>query len=272
MKKKGCDIKIIVAAHMAYRMPDDTLYLPLHVGAEGKKDLGPGYQKDNTGEHISGKNFCFCELTGLYWVWKNLNYDYLGLVHYRRYFSVRKKGRHPFSSVLTKKEAEILLRKHSILVPKKRNYYIETLYSHYAHTHYAEHLDEMRKILCEKYPEYVKAYDRVLDQTSGYMFNMMVMRKDYIDAYCQWLFDVLFELERRIDMEYLSDFQKRFCGRVGEILFNVWLTYMQDQGKIRKGEILEIPCIHMEKIDWMKKIRAFLMAKMFHKKYESSFK
>ena len=53
MKKKGCDIKIIVAAHMAYRMPDDTLYLPLHVGAEGKKDLGPGYQKDNTGGHES---------------------------------------------------------------------------------------------------------------------------------------------------------------------------------------------------------------------------
>ena len=78
------DIKILVATHKAYWMPEDDVYLPLHVGREGKRDLG--FVGDNTGDNISLKNPNFCELTGLYWAWKNLQCDYIGLCHYRRYF------------------------------------------------------------------------------------------------------------------------------------------------------------------------------------------
>ena len=60
------DIKVIVATHKAFRMPEDKMYLPVHVGAEGKADLG--YQKDNEGANISSLNPQYCELTGLYWV------------------------------------------------------------------------------------------------------------------------------------------------------------------------------------------------------------
>lgn len=82
MKK---NIKLIVATHKSYEMPqDDNLYIPLHVGKKGKKDLG--YLGDDTGDNISEFNPYYCELTGVYWAWKNLDYDYLGLVHYRRYF------------------------------------------------------------------------------------------------------------------------------------------------------------------------------------------
>ena len=80
------NIKIIVATHKEYNMPSDDIYLPVQVGAEGKKDLG--YQKDNIGNNISKKNPFFCELTGLYWAWKNLKADYIGLAHYRRHFSL----------------------------------------------------------------------------------------------------------------------------------------------------------------------------------------
>ena len=86
------DIKIIVATHKKYEMPQNKIYLPVQVGAEGKEDLG--YVKDNTGENISIKNPYFCELTGLYWAWKNLKHSYIGLAHYRRHFSTaRKKGK-----------------------------------------------------------------------------------------------------------------------------------------------------------------------------------
>ena len=86
-------VKIVVATHKKYKMPKDEMYLPLHVGAAGKVDacgnpLDLGYQKDNTGDNISGKNASFCELTGLYWAWKNLDADYIGLAHYRRHFGV----------------------------------------------------------------------------------------------------------------------------------------------------------------------------------------
>ena len=79
------DIKILVATHKKYWMPEDDVYLPIHVGREGKADLG--YVGDNTGDNISEKNANYCELTGLYWAWKNLKCDYIGLCHYRRYFA-----------------------------------------------------------------------------------------------------------------------------------------------------------------------------------------
>ena len=130
MKK---NIKIVIATHKKYKMPEDEMYLPLHVGSEGKEDLG--YQKDNTGENISLKNPYFCELTGLYWVWKNLNADYIGLAHYRRHFMYTKKSNNDkFLNVLTYKEASDLLEKNDVILPKKRNYIIETLYNHYKHT------------------------------------------------------------------------------------------------------------------------------------------
>ena len=268
------EVRIIVAAHKKYRMPDDKMYLPLHVGAEGKKDadgkaLDLGYARDNTGENISALNPSFCELTGLYWAWKNLGADYIGLAHYRRHFSMKRRA--GFDNVLTRAEIEPYLGRIRLFTPNKRRYYIETLYSHYAHTHYAVHLDETREILSEKYPEYLDSYDRVLRHTYGYMFNMAIMQRDLLDDYCAWLFDILFELQKRIDMPELSAFQGRFYGRVSEIIFNVWLDHKLAAGELRRDEMMEIPVLPIEKIDWKKKAAAFLKAKFGGKKYESSF-
>lgn len=182
------DVKIVVATHKKYRMPEDKIYIPLHVGAEGKiddngRELDLGYTKDNSGDNISKLNESFCELTGLYWAWKNLRYEYLGMVHYRRHFSFQH-SEDKFKSILTYKELEPYLKDVKVFVPNKRKYYIETLYGHYGHTHYAEHLDETRNILCEKFPEYVVSYDKIVHQTWGYMFNMMIMENKLIDSYC----------------------------------------------------------------------------------------
>ena len=144
------DIKVIVATHKPYAMPADDMYLPLQVGAEGKEPIG--FTGDNTGEHISDKNATFCELTGLYWAWKNLEADYIGLAHYRRHFGGKGKGE-PIQRVLTGEEAARLLKGKDGLLPKLRQYYIETLYSHYAHTCHVEPLNLTGDILREKYPE-----------------------------------------------------------------------------------------------------------------------
>lgn len=256
-------------------MPDNDIYMPLYVGAESKKngdgdDLNLGYVLDNTGDNISKLNASFCELTGLYWAWKNLDSDYIGLVHYRRYFAVRR-GKDPWDCVLTYKDIVSYLGKIKVFVPSKRKYYIETLYSHYKHTHYSSQLDATRKIIMEKYPNYLNCYDRVLNQRYGYMFNMMIMKKEFLNEYCTWLFDILFELRKRFDMPGLSAFQGRFYGRVSEIIFNVWLEYQIDNGKIKKDEVKELPFIYMEKINWWKKGMAFLKAKFLNQKYKGSF-
>ncbi|MDO5406079.1 MAG: DUF4422 domain-containing protein [Eubacteriales bacterium] len=274
MEKQNSVVKIIIAAHKKYKMPKDPMYVPVHVGAEGKVDdagkpLDLGYVKDNTGDNISSLNASFCELTGLYWAWKNLDADYIGLAHYRRHFSMKNKS--GFENILKCSELQPYLDKIKVFTPKKRRYYIETLYSHYSHTHYAIHLDETKKIIQDKYPEYLESYEKVINHTYGYMFNMMIMERRYLDDYCTWLFDILFELKKRIDMPDLSTFQGRFYGRVSEIIFNVWLDYKIKSGELDKRETMEINCIHMEKINWWKKGIAFLKAKFLGDKYEGSF-
>lgn len=269
--KEKINIKIIIAAHKKYRMPQDDIYIPIYVGAEGKKPIG--YQGDNSGDNISTMNPYFCELTGMYWAWKNLKADYLGLAHYRRHFCYRKKKgfnkeESKWMSILNTKEAQILCGQFDVIVPAKRFYGIESLESHYAHTHYAEHLEKTRDIISELYPQYVESYDRVLKKKSGYMFNMFLMRADLVDEYCQFLFEVLFELDKQIDTNGYSDFQARYLGRIGEILFNVWLDKMSQEREFR---VKEIKCIHMEPINWWNKGRAFLRAKFFGKKYEHGF-
>lgn len=263
------NIKIVVAAHKKYPMPEDDIYLPVQVGAAGKDSIG--YVRDDSGENISWKNPFYCELTGLYWAWKNVDADYLGLVHYRRHFRGKSWSRDKFRSVIGRNEVEKLVQKYDIIVPKKRKYYIESLYSHYAHTHYAEHLDKVRDIINRKYPDYSASYEKVLRATSGHMFNMMVMKREYSDSYCEWLFDILSELEQKVDTAMLSDFQKRLYGRVSEILLNVWLDYQVATGYLSKQNIQEVAHIHMEQINWVKKGCSFLKAKIFKNKYEKSF-
>lgn len=256
------DIKVIIATHKKYQMPTDDMYLPLHVGKEGKDDLG--YTGDNTGKNISKKNPYYCELTGVYWAWKNLKADYIGLAHYRRHFSLKKKSKDKFENILTGAEASKLLEKTDIILPKKRKYYIETLYNHYKHTMYVEPLDETRNIISEKYQDYLPYFDKLYKRRSAHMFNMFIMKKEIYDGYCKWLFDILEELEKRTDQTKYDSFHARFYGRVSELLLDV---YLQKNNLSYK----EIPVIYMEKINWFNKIKSFLVAKFTGKKYGKSF-
>ena len=260
------NIKVIVATHKKYTMPNDEMYIPVHVGREGKDDLG--YTPDNTGDNISNKNAYYCELTGLYWAWKNLQADYVGLAHYRRHFSCAKKlpkdieGR--INSTATNKEIEKLFKETDIILPKKREYYIENLYDHYKHTMYIEPLDETRKIIEEKYPEYIEEFDKLHKRTSAHMFNMFIMKKEILDQYCNWLFDILFELEKRRDPKQYDNFHARYLGRISELLLDVWIN-------TNKLDYKEVKVIDIEKVNWIKKGWSFLKAKFVGEKYGKSF-
>ena len=259
-------IKIIVATHKKYKMPKDNMYLPLHVGSKGKENLE--FMRDDTENNISEKNPYFCELTGLYWAWKNLDADYIGLSHYRRHFSVKKhigkEKNKKFESVLNGNELRNILKDTDVVLPEKRNYYIENLYSHYEHTMYIEPLDETRKIIEEKYPEYLEEFDKLHKRTSAHMFNMFIMKKEILNEYCTWLFDILFELEKRIDVKQYDSFHARFFGRISELLLDVWINKNNISYK-------EAKVIDMENVNWLKKGSAFLRAKFTGKKYERSF-
>ena len=210
--------KIIVATHKAYQMPTDSMYVPVQVGAEGKASLG--YAMDNVGDNISAKNKNYCELTGLYWAWKNMDAEYIGLAHYRRHFSI-KPSRDKWSSILTTAELETLVQGFDVILPKPRNYFIESNYSQYVHAHHAIDLDTTREIISEKYPGYLKAYDAYMKRTIGHRFNMFIMKK---------------------------------FGFVSERLIDVWLETNSVKYK-------EIPCMFMEKQNWLVKGFNFLKRK-----------
>ena len=259
------DIKIIVATHKKYQMPTDKVYLPVHVGAAGKESIG--YQRDDTGKNISDKNPYFCELTGLYWAVNNLDADYIGLVHYRRHFSMKKHQKteeEKIDNILSGTEVKQLLKTTDVVLPKKRKYYIENLYDHYKHTMYVEPLDKTREIIKKKYPEYYPEFEKLHKRTSAHMFNMCIMKRDILEGYCNWLFDILFELEKQIDESKYSDFHKRFYGRISELLLDVYINTNNIDYK-------EVAVIDMQGTNWLKKGSAFLGAKFSGRKYEKSF-
>lgn len=257
------DIKIGIATHKAYQMPEEKIYEPIQCGAAINQE-NFGYAKDNSKNNISVKNPNYCELTALYWLWKNTNAEYKGLVHYRRHFSKKKYvnmfscGK--FEDILDKNTLEAILANNDIILPNLRNYYIETIESHYKHTHYEQDLVVTRNVLTELYPEYLKSYDKVLKRKSAHMFNMFIMKNDCFEEYCKWLFTILFEVEKQLDISTYSVFHQRVFGRISEILLDVWLDY-------RKLNFVEIPIIFMEKQNWKNKIFKFFKAKIKKEKY-----
>lgn len=255
---EALNIKILVATHKPYWMPTDGMYLPLHVGRQGKP--GFGLQGDNTGDNISVKNSHYCELTGVFWAWKNLDADYIGLVHYRRHFTL---SRHTWrqeskqKAVLKSQQAIKFLGTGKIILPKRRKYYIESNYSHYVHAHHAEGLKLTRAILSRDHPDYLPAFDRVMARRWAHLFNMFVMDRKTFDNYCLWLFSVLAAVENKLDLTGYSRYESRVFGYLGEYLLDIYL-------ETHHIDYVEIPAMYMERRNWVLKASQFLKRKFFN--------
>lgn len=262
------DVVVGVAAHRPYRMPGDPAYLPLQVGAALHPGACPGFQPDDEGDSISALNASYSELTGLYWLWKNVDAGVKGLVHYRRLLGSadpsRRRARDPFGRVATGEELESLVRRSGAVLARRRNYCIETVYGHYGHTFDAAHLDACRGVLADMCPGCLPAWDRRMRARGAHICNMLAMRADLFDAYCAWLFPVLDELVGRVSSEGMTPFEARWPGRVSERLLDPWL----DANGLG---FAELPVVSPEPVDWNAKIRGFLSAKFLGKKYKSSF-
>lgn len=262
------DITIGIATHKQYELPEDTCYLPIEVGAALHPDRGLGYQSDAEGESISQENHMYSELTALYWLWKNSSSAYKGLVHYRRYLGkcnlVSRFARDRYKRIASAEDFARALTRTAVIVPSKRKYYIETIEGHYGHTLTPEHFRIVRDVLNEVHPDYVDAFEHVMQSRSAHLFNMFVMRADIFDAYCEWLFPILDELIRRVDFRDYTPFEMRFPGRVSEPLLDVWLN---------KNNIpsLEFPTVSPEPVPWVKKAIGLLKAKFFGARYKASF-
>lgn len=218
MKKK--DIKIYVATHKKYDALENDLYEPIQVGAKLNKNLG--YITDATGDNISKKNKSFCELTGLYWIWKNAKSDITGLVHYRRYF-YKSMWNNTKENIISREEIENTLKKYDCIVCKKSKVPFGTVEKYYSKHHYAKDYQTLRDVISKMYPEYLDSFNKVSNSNYYYNLNMMICNKDIFNDYCKWLFDILFEVEKLSDTTNYSDYDKRIYGFLSEIMLRVWL-------------------------------------------------
>lgn len=251
------DTKIYIVSHKKVDLPKMNGYQPIQVGMN--KENFPGYIRDNTKENIANKNANYCELTAQYWIWKNTNSDVKGLVHYRRFLednSLNFTQNSKFKHIVTDEEIANYLNEYDLLLPKKRNYFIETLYSHYIHSHKKEGLDVTREVIANSFPEYLNSYDEVLNRKTAHMFNMIITKKNVFDEYSSWLFDVLGQVESKLDISNWNQSEARVYGYISELLLDVWL----DQHKDLKYK--ELPVGFIGNQHWGTKIFNFLQRKI----------
>lgn len=250
-------VSIMVAAHKEYQFPMDTGYRPLQVGrALSTKQLT--FTGDNTGDNISKLNKSFCELTGLYWLWRNTKSDYYGLSHYRRYFrpvqdSVEVGGQ----KVATSAELVKLLDNYQVILSRPRNYWIESVRKHYENAHHSNDLNTVKQVITELHPDYSNPFETVMSRRTVSLYNMFVMRADAFDRYCQWLFSILFEVKERIPYQSYGPYQGRVFGFLSERLLNVWIEHNFD-----KTEIKYLPVVNLEGENLLKKAMGLLERKL----------
>lgn len=239
------DLSLYVVTHK------EVAYLP-----EGRTFIGVGKNKaipnvkyyDNQGENISEKNPFYCELTALYWIWKNESSEYIGLEHYRRFFCKKNSLIKP--RVVSPKKIQKILKTKDCIVSQKFKFK-EGLYTYYKKNHYANDLDVCRAIIVSKYPECINAYDAIINGQYAVMCNMFVMKKSLLNEYCEWLFSILFEVEEQISIANRDDYQKRVFGFLSERLFNVWLYY-------KKLNLYHLPIYFPDEKPFVTKTKTFM--------------
>ncbi len=204
-------------------------YKIIHAGRALNDDLG--YLGDDTGDNISELNPYLNEITALYWFWKNADDDVVGLSHYRRFFTESNDLTFAYDKILTRDAALKILERYDMIVS---DISFEMLTQRelvqndcgYDLENFGEQI--LRKHILKNQPDYLDAFDNVLNSVTFYKCNMFVTRRNIFDAYCKWLFsffiDVTEEILRTINFDNLPSKQRRIMGFFSERLLTVWLN------------------------------------------------
>lgn len=250
---------------------NNPLFVPIRCGAvfdkrENIKTLG-----DDTGENISEKRESYCELTVLYWMWKNAKADYIGLSHYRRFLSFSDKvipgadsriGLLDNMSDINLKKAGLLdvdkmaniIKKYDLIVapmyhmkkewlPQNTEKNIRDSWLKYCKNFLTKKsFDLMIQCIKDKYPEYYDDAIEFMENKYFLGYNCCIGKREIINKLCEFLFGVLFECEKKINenSRYYSVTNKRACGYMGEWLYSIWVyhAYKEKKYKIKENQLI----------------------------------
>ena len=191
--------------------------LPLQVG-KCFTEQSVAELHDDMGENISAKNKQYCELTALYWIWKNATAKYVGLCHYRRWFDISQEE----AGYLSGSDVDVVLTTPILNFPDVKTVYFRD--------HEEHDWQVMMDVLQEFAPEY---YETACASFSGiyyYPYNMLIAKKEIFDAYCNWLFPLLEKIEERCS-EKRDIYQNRYMGFLAERLLSLY--FVQNRRKYR---------------------------------------
>lgn len=197
-------------------LPDG--YRPIFVGRRAE-ELGHKYDAltDATRDSIAYLNPRFCELTAIYWIWKNVTDSLKGICHYRRYFTSNGK-------MLSALDAEKLLIECEYILPEKY-WLMQSVKKHFDSHHVGDDLVAVKKILHNKYPDYSPEFEQCLSEHYVYPYNMLIASADSYNKYCEWLFSILFDLNNIIDFRDRDEYQQRAIGFISERLTAVYMRH-----------------------------------------------
>lgn len=238
-------IKILVCHHKKAPYIKNECIIPIQVGKSLKNFSLDYCVGDDTGVNISKKNPYWCELTALYWAWKNLDADYYGLMHYRRYLSFTDNEDYQVVSSLKEEivqksvspqhlqdfcsDTDIITGPIWNIHPIGLDSLLMTSYEFYAKEHIQSDMDVMLSVIEKKFPEYYFAALDELSSTSCFFMNLMVLKKDFFYRYCEFIFGVLEEIEKQIDIANKDAYQKRVFGFLAERLSNIFVKYCKQE-------------------------------------------
>lgn len=192
--------------------------IPIQVGSELTSNVICDIQ-DNTGDNISNKNRTYCELTALYWIWKNTSSEYVGLCHYRRHFELDEQK----LKQLSNSNIDVVLTIPILNFPSVKEVY--------GHDHVLDDWEIMIEGIQKLSPAYMEAAVLVQESIYYYGYNMFIARKSIFDDYCSWLFPILFYCENHC-MPKENSYQNRYIGFLAERLLTIYMKYHEDDYKI----------------------------------------
>jgi len=231
-------IKILVCCHKKCELPQDDILLPIHAGAAlSSEDLGIQRDDQLNGkpcDNISAKNKSYCELTAMYWAWKNIkklypDIEYIGLNHYRRFFDFQDKWNseqnvstiHDYT--IDKKKLGHLLKNNSVIMHKRDNWKYSVGHQ-YRFSHFNSDYETLKNIIIKDYEDYRYSFFHIFEFGNKVsLFNMFIMPISFFERYCDWLFPLLGKIENEIELEGRDEYQRRVFGFLAERLQNVFV-------------------------------------------------
>lgn len=239
-QQENAMMKIYVVTHKKTWLPEADAYVPIQAGRAIHPALG--YVGDNTGENISALNPYLNECTALYWMWKHAICQYIGLVHYRRYF-VKNEDKSDMQ-LLDEEYIKSVLQRYDIILAKEWVSTImvkQQLQFDLGQTCYEEVEKILKYMLVVKQPAYVDTFDYVMSGCGFYSCNMFITYKKNMDQYCEWLFSFILDVLEKSDImkrNTVSAVQLQAVGYFAERMLTVWL--MKQNLRIKEMPVFKL--------------------------------